>query len=167
MATIAPVTPPDILHGNVILSHTLDLQTSFTGHGTVTATQSQIAVYNNAGPGDTFALQDNSALWIGGFAGIPHCDIVGSKNAGMHFLGTVKMSLGDASQIDVMTTATFETYVKTGLNSGDFRLYNGTKEVADIHVTGANVLYANPTSSGVLCISQFKQPTDLPMFTHH
>jgi hypothetical protein len=127
--------------GGMILSGSTLYVGQLKGSGSITLTNNaQMTVQTSSASSDTIALESGH-LFVGSYPSF-------SSSAGMAFLSPVT-NFGDNATLQLVDiVATQEVYHQISATSAEMQLYNGTTEVADLHLSGQSHFYASILSGG-------------------
>lgn len=139
-----PMGPTEIANnGTMTLSASTLTIMGATGTGTIVATNNSTINLTSA-QADTNTIKLTSGhLYLANYIEAP-------PNAAMNFLAPIT-GFNAASEITLSgIQATTEVFAKTSLTAGDLFLYNGTTQVASLHISGSPMVYASivPPGSG-------------------
>jgi hypothetical protein len=155
-----PMGPTQIANnGTMTLSASILTISGATGTGTIVATTN--STINLTGQTDTNTIKLTSGhLYL---ANPPQ-----APNAAMNFLAPIT-GFNAASEITLNgIQATTEVFAKTSLTAGDLTLYNGTTEVANLHISGSSMVYASIVSGSAydsILLTATKPAHPLPIST--
>ncbi|MEA2789673.1 MAG: hypothetical protein QOG73_2079 [Acetobacteraceae bacterium] len=130
-----PMGPTEIANNGIMTLSASTLTISgATGTGTIVATNN--STINLTGQTDSNTIKLTSGhLYLSNY--------LASPNAAMNFLAPIT-GFNAASEITLNDVqATSEVFAKTSLTAGDLFLYNGTTEVANLHISGSSMVYAS------------------------
>lgn len=132
---------------------------ALSGNGAVIATGDSTLNIQSAGAGETIQLS-TSHLVIGGQGGTP--GTFGTPG-GMSFLAPIAMDQASSITLDA-TQATNEVIHQLGGSGAEVLLYDGTAEVADLHVSNQTTLYATDNASaGTVTLTTTNPGNALPI----
>jgi hypothetical protein len=155
-----PMGPTQIENNGVMtLSASTLTLSGATGTGTIVATNG--STINLTGQTDTNTIKLTSG----------HLYLVNppqAPNAAMNFLAPIT-GFNAASEITLNDIqATSEVFAKTSLTAGDLTLYNGTTEVASLHISGSSMVYASVVQGSAydsILLTATKPAHSLPVST--
>jgi hypothetical protein len=130
-----PMGPTTIANnGTMTLSASTLTLAGATGTGTIVATNNSTINLTGQSETDTIKLTSGH-LYLANYPQAP--------NTAMNFLAPIT-GFNAASEITLSgIQATTEVFAKTSLTVGNLVLYNGTTEVANLHISGSSMVYAS------------------------